>query len=119
MRKWPALVLLVLISTAQAEEHDHGKLGIAGEFYSKWKVPEDGKARWKSCCNRLDCYATAIQNKGGIWYGRHRETGAWVVIPNGRLEENASDERITPDGQSHMCANPNGVVFCAVRGEGI
>lgn len=104
---------------ALAEEHDHGALGAAGEFYAKWQMPNSGNPRHQSCCNKLDCYATAIKNVGGTWFGRVRETGNWVVIPDSKLEELQPDERESPDGQSHMCASPTGNVYCAVRGTGI
>jgi hypothetical protein len=122
-----ALIILVMIlfltllapAVAPAEEHDHGKLGAAGEFYAKWQMPNGGNPRISSCCNKNDCYATTIKQVAGVWVGRQREPGRWIVIPDGKLEENLPDERKTPDGQSHMCANPNGVLYCAVRGDGM
>jgi len=107
------------VMVAKAEEHDHAQLGSAGEFYAKWNMPNSGRPRTNSCCSMHDCYATAIKNVGGTWFGRHRETGKWVVIPDSKLEELQPDERESPDGQSHMCASATGNVYCAVRGAGI
>ena len=122
-----ALTILVIIlfltllapAVAPAEEHDHGSLGAAGEFYATWRMPNGGQPRSFSCCNRGDCYATTIKEINGVWVGRHRETGKWAVIPDSKLEENSPDERESPDGQSHMCAGKTGNVYCAVRGDGM
>lgn len=112
--------LLINVLAVRGEEpHDHSKMGAAGEFYAKWNMPANGQPRNNSCCNLHDCYATAIKNIGGTWFGRHRETGRWVVIPDSKLEELQPDERVSPDGQSHMCASTTGNVYCAVRGDGI
>ena len=65
-----------------------------------------------------DCYPTATKFEHGRWFFRHRESGNWMMMPEGRLEHNQPDPRESPDGQSHVCADYMGRVICAVLGPG-
>lgn len=116
---------LLYAKAADAGEHNHEALGEVGAFYETWMRMPD---RSNSCCNKIDCYETIIKpdGKGGHVF-LHRETQTWVLIPNDKLEDNATDARDSPNGMSHVCASPvlgglNGEtyinVFCAVRGSG-
>lgn len=125
---------VVAISMAQAQTHDHSKMGVEGKFYAQWnQMPE----RERSCCDLKDCYFTIFKTEGGTVFAlRRRLTSAlfedvvresveaalehpdWVVIPKEKLEENARDPLDSPDGESHVCMNEYGTVYCAVRGGG-
>jgi hypothetical protein len=103
---------------------NHEDTALHHLFYEGWLQPNGLNPRQRSCCNKIDCYPTAIRARGGRWEGRRREDSKWVVIPNEYLEELQHDPRESPDGQSHMCAaRPNSfsgdIVFCAVRGSAI
>ncbi len=70
-----------------------------------------------SCCNMQDCHAVQVQHTGGQWSFLDTTQHAWRLIPPGRLEQNASDPRESPDGASHVCYN-QAFVLCAVLGSG-
>lgn len=112
------LGVVACIATLAAEEHIHPTetiTGRAAKFYARWnRMP----TRDASCCNLKDCYATPFKNVGGTWFARIRETGQWTPIPAEKLEHNALDPEQSPDGASHVCANPHGHIFCAVVGSG-
>lgn len=116
-------VVIFLISQVKAEEHFHPVQDepLHDKFYSKWLRPNPGQKRVVSCCNKIDCYPTAIKYERGWFWARRREDGNWIQIPVGVLEEYTEDPRESPDYQSHACISPpqNGnYVFCAVRGSG-
>lgn len=113
-----AWVIVAAAAVALAQEHSHPSkdADLHDRFYAAWnQMP----ARTSSCCSKHDCYPTTIKNVGGTFFGLHRESGRFVVIPAERLEQNAADPRESPDHQSHMCANPQGVVYCATVGSGL
>lgn len=113
-------------------------------FYSKWNFPDrrnEKGERHQSCCNKNDCYPTVFKQVKGHWYARRREDGAWVLVPDRKLEQNYPDANDSPDGQSHVCMpGPNwagmgnanwddtatitldgrpAAIFCAVLGNGM
>lgn len=117
-----ALVVFVIIAVflatrAGAQEHSHS--GAVGEFYMRWMQPP---MRVTSCCNRQDCYATAIKLEDGRYYALRREDGRWLPIPPGVLEQQQKDDENilnAPDGRSHACiqAPEHGEsVYCATLG---
>jgi len=110
-----AFAALATIPLAHAQEHIHptGPItGPAAKFYETWKQPDNPAA---SCCNKIDCYATEARLRGGQWYARQRETGEFIPVPPNKVEL----DRDSPDGLSHVCANPMGVVYCFKAGGGI
>ncbi len=117
--KYAITLALALTATPVAAQHPPQDQELHDKFYSTWMEPvnrdEDGN-RVSSCCNKMDCYPTAFKLVGGTWFAQIRETGKWVAIPPERLEQNQPDPRESPDGQGHLCANPNGMVYCAVVG---
>lgn len=91
------------------------------KFYSTWNMPNYGRPRLSSCCNKNDCYATPIRQVDGKYYARRREDGMWLLIPPNKLEQLQPDERESPDGQSHACIAPpyaGNAVYCATLGTG-
>ncbi len=95
------------------------------KFYAGWLMPNGGKDRTQSCCNKQDCYPTTFKNVGGTWFARRREDGKWMPVPPSKIEHEQLDPRESPDGRGHVCAappHPNGdssSVYCAVLGAGI
>lgn len=91
-------------------------------IYDTWQMPDrrtaDG-ARTISCCSGVECYYTAFRRESGHWQFLQRETRKWLPIPDGKIEQNYRDEWESPDGLSHICANPGGTVFCATIGSGM
>ena len=82
------------------------------DWYQQLKQPGTGY----SCCNGSargnegDCRPTrAYQDDEGRWFALLN--GRWVAIaPQVILD------RMSPDGRSHLCANPYGRIFCFLRG---
>jgi len=110
-------------TTRAAEEHFHPPQDaeLHTKFYAGWLMPNGGAQRVLSCCNIHDCYPTAFKNVGGTWFARRREDGAWMPVPEGKLENMQPDPRESPDGQGHVCAAPptqpgHFAVYCAVLG---
>lgn len=111
------IIYIGLVVASHSQESDvHSHMGNVGHFYQTWMRPEK---REYSCCSDKDCYATEFKAVGGTWFYLHRETGTWKPIPAELLEDNTADPRDSPDGRNHICANPEGFVFCAVRGGGM
>lgn len=90
-----------------AENHD---------WYEKLKQPGSNA----SCCNAQkkrpdgqlegDCRPTrAYQKDDGVWYALLN--GRWVPVPPRVVLKDLS-----PDGNSHICAGPSGVIFCFLGG---
>lgn len=104
-----AIALIVLVADHQ-HPPEHGQLHE--KFYQKWMVPDLPNT---SCCNNRDCYPTEVQYRDGKVFARHRETGRFIEVPPGKIEQN----RDSPDGRNHLCANPYGVVYCFIAGAGI
>lgn len=130
-----AMSLFIVIGFASqswgAEHHHPAKdMQLHEQFYKTWNMPTerdaDGK-RYQSCCNDKDCYPTAIRKVNEDTYEAHRrpedktETNSeWVRFPASLLEQNQSDEKESPDGQTHACISPyTDTVFCATLGSGI
>ncbi len=87
------------------------------QFYATWMRPPE---RSMSCCNMQDCHTVQVKRTGGEWYfldAIDQQPPAWRQIPPGRLEQNVSDPRESPDGESHVCFNRM-YVLCAVLGSG-
>lgn len=117
VRYW--LVGLLLIATPISAQHIHHHEGMTPEidrFYSTWLMPNDGRERFYGCCNRIDCYPAEAQFRGGYWWFKHRETGKWIIVPAHKVEHDQPDARESPDGRTHVCASPQGNVFCFVVG---
>jgi hypothetical protein len=113
MRVFLILALLIAPAIAQVHHHD-GETAEVDKFYSEWMRPDNPNL---SCCNKLDCYATEVKVKGGTWFARQRESGNWVTVPPGKIEQ----IKDSPDGRSHVCMSPNTeapIVFCLKLGGG-
>ena len=113
-----------MMGAAYAQTHNHPPQDalLHEQFYSTWQIPNYGNPRVYSCCNKKDCYPTSIKMVDGKYYARRREDGHWVYINPDRLEQNQTDMKESPDGQSHACMGPPGVsntVYCATLGAGI
>jgi hypothetical protein len=112
VRLFSGVVIFLLWWTAPASGH---------EIYSKWAMPDQRSQnglRNMSCCSGKDCYMTSTRRQDGQWQYLHRETGQWLVIPKHKIEQNYPDEWESPDGRSHVCALPSGLVLCATLGSG-
>lgn len=113
-----ALFLLVGVWVLAAlSQHTHE--GEVGRFYQSWRMPyprANNGDRIYGCCNKHDCYQTQFRRGARNWEALHRETGRWVVVPDMKLEHNATDPRDSPDGLGHLCASTSGNVYCAVLG---
>lgn len=112
------LMLSVTPSLAAEQQlhHHEGASGVVDQFYSYWLRPNAGKPRTASCCNKLDCYATKAYKVGSHWFFIHRETQKPRIVPDEVVEHLQSDPRESPDGESHVCANVIGTVYCFVAG---
>lgn len=112
------LLFLALLSQASAQEihHHEGMSPEVDRFYSTWLQPNGGRERYYGCCNRIDCYPTEAQFRGGFWWVKHRETGRWIMVPADKVEHDQPDARESPDGRNHVCASPFGTVYCFVAG---
>ena len=76
---------------------------LHADHYQKWQRP-DGAG---SCCNNQDCRPTrAFLGDDGLW--RAWDGRDWLVIPASKLlpADHAGD------GRSHLCATPEGTVYC-------
>lgn len=117
----PYLTLLLffwLTFGAWGQEHRHPPqdVPIHEKFYATWYMPDNPT---KSCCNKQDCYPTAIKYVGTTLMANRREDGAWIVVPSHKIERN----RDNPDGRNHICAPPPnhpdaGKVYCFSLGTG-
>ena len=86
-----------------AENHD---------WYEKLKQPGSNA----SCCSgpkngvEGDCRPTrAYQKDDGNWYALLN--GRWVMVP-----PRVVLKQLAPDGNSHICANQGGTIFCFLGG---
>ncbi len=106
-------VLFVLTTVGRSDEihHHAGQSPAVDRFYSTWHMPDVPAS---SCCNQLDCYPTEAHMSNGHWVAKQRETGGWMRVPDKKIEYN----RDNPDGQSHVCATPEGIVLCFIAGGG-
>jgi len=133
----PGIIMLLFVFTvgmslAYGEDTPHAghpqDIPLHERFYSTWQIPNMGDPRTASCCNKQDCYPTAIKMLDGKYVFLHRESQQWIPIPDGKLEQLLTDEQESPDGQSHVCATPgyvgndgkwqNIAVYCATQGSG-
>lgn len=113
------MLWLLMPASAQVLHHHEGMTEAVDRFYSYWLQPNNGNRRITGCCNRIDCYPTETKTIGGNWWFMHRETRSWLPVPSNRVEHLQPDPRESPDGQSHVCARPDGYVYCFVAGSGI
>jgi hypothetical protein len=119
MRLGFAVVGSMLAVSSAAGQHRHPPQDepLHEKFYSSWYMPDNPS---KSCCNKADCYPTAIKFSGGNVFARRREDGKYIPIPPQKVERN----RDNPDGRSHLCAPPADsfyppdTVFCFSLGGG-
>ena len=85
-------------SGAHAEGHAEGH-----DTYSTWQRPDVGG----SCCNDSDCRPTrAYLGEDGRW--RAWDGLGWIIIPPGKV----LPTDLAKDGRSHICASPEGAVYC-------
>lgn len=116
-----ALILLLSVAPAIAQEHRHhpvADMPLHERFYKTWNMPDQPA---KSCCSSADCYPTEVRYRAGHWQAKRREDGKWLWIPDAKVEQH----RDNPDGRSHLCAPPPNAsyppdtVFCFSLGSGI
>lgn len=126
---WSILIVACLMLgtayLARAEEpHDHGAMGAAGEFYSKWLRPKGDFVgvthRGYSCCSRSDCSPVIeLETRDGqVWARVELAPDTWYRVPRSIIESNQIDPRETPDGRAHACIIA-GIVACYVEGGGV
>ncbi len=103
------LAALIFLCVAQSIARGH-------DIYTDWKQPDyrDGDKRKLSCCNNVDCAPRRARFMGDHWQVEFQ--GRWLRVPDQKVETNYGDSWDTPDGQSHACINPNGVVYCFTPG---
>jgi hypothetical protein len=126
MRTLTAIAILCLCATPAFadDEHNHPPQDVPlhEQFYIQWKVPNGGNPRAVSCCNKMDCYPTAVRYDPvqKAWFALRREDHEWVVVHPEKLEQLQTDEEPSPDHQSHACIRPpqlGGQVVCATLGD--
>ncbi|WP_305186623.1 hypothetical protein [Reyranella sp.] len=118
MRVAIAAVFALLIGAvagarAIAQDGNHGQGHAENhDWYEKLKQPGSNA----SCCNgpkdgvEGDCRPTrAYQKDDGVWYALLN--GRWVPVP-----PRVVLKQLAPDGNSHICANKGGVIFCFLGG---
>lgn len=105
--------VMLSIAPARSQNHHHpaADAQLHEQFYSNWMMPDNPTV---SCCSLRDCYPTFARLYQGKWFARIRETGEFVEVPASKVEHN----RDSPDGRNHLCANPQGLVFCFKPGGG-
>ncbi len=115
---WILVVLLLafFMNRGQSQEHHHSPQdqAIHEKFYSNWMMPDSPGT---SCCHERDCYPTEARNTPNGWYARRREDGAWLSVPDAKIERN----RDNPDGRNHLCAPPpvyGDRIYCFIIGSG-
>ena len=103
-----ALVLaLPPASSALAQDGHHG-MGHAEhhDWYKTLMSPQSGA----SCCDNRDCRPTrAYLDDEGTW--RALLDGRWIAVPREKVLRTKA-----PDGNSHICANEFGMIYCFVGG---
>ena len=127
-RDWPLTLLMVLGWTfaiviialafvhpkkAHAQDGAHGQNHAEGhDWYKELKQPGTGY----SCCNGTvngiegDCRPTrAYIQDDGTW--RALIDGRWVEVP-----PRVVLQKLAPDGNSHICAGKNGMIYCFIGG---
>lgn len=95
-----AFALVVVTAAAFGQEHHKHPpqdQAIHERFYNTWMRPN---ATHISCCDNRDCYPTKAKFENGSWYAERREDGAWLKVPEDRIEM----VRDNPDGRNHLCA---------------
>ncbi|WP_428673739.1 hypothetical protein [Reyranella sp.] len=72
--------------------------------YKQWRQPDQPGM---SCCNDADCRPTrAFKDDFGHW--RAWDGRRWLFVPPAKVL--APD--LLRDGRSHLCASPEGNVYC-------
>ena len=100
-------------ASAQSPSGHHGQGHAENhDWYEKLKRP----GSTASCCSGTkdgvegDCRPTrAYQKDDGMWYALLG--GRWVQVP-----PRAVLQTLAPDGNSHICANKSGTIFCFLGG---
>lgn len=119
----------VLKAWGQEIHHHPGATELIDKFYSTWKMPiihpackqKDCARRVALCCNRKDCAVREVSLKDGQWNVHFIDVShdVWIPIPANIIEANQPDPRESPDGQTHVCIDPNSLqILCAVLGAG-
>ena len=106
-------LLFALTAGASAQDGYHGQGHAENhDWYRDLKQPGTGY----SCCNGTadgrfgDCRPTrAYLTEDGSW--RAMVNGRWVRVP-----PHAVLKQLAPDGNSHICASPSGVIYCFLGG---
>ena len=108
------MFMFVAANTAFAQSGTHGDgHSEHHEWYKTLKRPDvkpDMSNGMGSCCNDKDCRPTR---------GYLHDDGKWRAILNGKWVEVPWDKVLNtkaPDGNSHICANELGIIFCFVGG---
>ena len=107
------LTSAIVGARAIAQDGQHGQGHSENhDWYEKLKQPGSNA----SCCNGSrngvegDCRPTrAYQKDDGMWYALLN--GRWIQVP-----PRVVLKTLAPDGNSHICAAPSGVIFCFMGG---
>mgnify|MGYP001581563960 CR=1 FL=1 len=107
------LIGAVAGARAIAQDGTHGQGHAENhDWYERLTQPGSNA----SCCNgpkdgvEGDCRPTrAYQKDDGLWYALLN--GRWVPVP-----PRVVLKQLAPDGNSHICANKGGVIFCFLGG---
>ena len=113
------LLVSLAAGSAAGQHHAAPDSGWRGEGHAQnhdWYQDLRQPGTNYSCCNGSargnegDCRPTrAYQDDEGRWFALLN--GRWVAVaPQVILEA------MSPDGRSHICANPYGRIFCFLRG---
>lgn len=114
-----SILTLAFILTGGSKAWAQDNQGIHGQghaenhdWYEKLKQPGSNT----SCCNGTrggvegDCRPTrAYQKDDGTWYALMN--GRWVPVP-----PRVVLKQLAPDGNSHICADKSGQIFCFLGG---
>lgn len=111
-------LMMMLGPLVLGHEHPPQDEELHVKFYLSWMIPP---LRNVSCCDKRDCYPTAVKNVGGTWFVERREDREWIPVPEHKIEQNQKDPKESPDGRAHVCLGPPpyGVLHCFTHGSGV
>ena len=121
-----ALLLALLfpcVALAQSGNHNNDHLELH-EYYKNLYIPNTERIIPGSCCRERiefsngevvgDCRPVrAWMDDNGVWHAL--ADGMEVLIPDDKIIR--KDQPMAPDGNSHLCISPFGVIFCFVPGQ--
>jgi hypothetical protein len=112
MRSTPSYVLALALALPLAPSAlaQHGHHGVGHGDHHDWYKTLISPVTGISCCDNKDCRPTrAYVDDEGAW--RALLNGHWISVPREKVLKT-----MAPDGNSHICANDFGMIFCFVGG---